>query len=211
MTAGRVLGSQGQAGRAGRSQRRGGTTVHSLQEPRSSWAGLCSPLVPVPTPPWWCTPALLSSCLLPALLLQNQCLSSPPSLETKPFASQYRSICKQGRGGRPGALRSPRSAFRVLFSKCSLSSHFPRSIFPAPLTLGLTLWSVFISRSRGQSDSVPVVSPDRTKDHTLPLALQVAPEFTHKNNKLLGSCRLSVLDPKINTRRKNHLHFPTHL
>lgn len=135
----------------------------------------------------------------------------PPSLETKPFASQYRSICKQGRGGRPGALRSPRSAFRVLFSKCSLSSHFPRSIFPAPLTLGLTLWSVFISRSRGQSDSVPVVSPDRTKDHTLPLALQVAPEFTHKNNKLLGSCRLSVLDPKINTRRKNHLHFPTHL
>ena len=72
----------------------------------------------------------------------------PPPVETKPFASQYRSICKQGKGGRPLALRSPRSAFRALFSKCSLSSYFPRSIFPAPLMLGLTLWFVLISRTR---------------------------------------------------------------
>lgn len=151
MTAGRVLGSQCQAGRDGRSQRRGGISVHSLQEPRSSWAGLCFLLVTVPTPPWWFTPALLSSCLLPALLFNNRInvsLLPPPPVETKPFASQYRSICKQGKGGRPLALRSPRSAFRALFSKCSLSSYFPRSIFPAPLMLGLTLWFVLISRTR---------------------------------------------------------------
>lgn len=49
---------------------------------------------------------------------------------------------------------------------------------------------------------MPVLSLDPTKDHILPLALQVAPDFTHKNNRLLGSCRLSMLDPKINTRRK---------
>ena len=47
----------------------------------------------------------------------------------------------------------------------------------------------------GKSDGVAVLSLDGKKDHTLPLALLVAPDFTHENNKLLGSCYLSTLDP----------------
>lgn len=88
------------------------------------------------------TPALLSSCLLPALLLQNQSLSSP-LIETKPFASQYQGICQQDGGGCPSALRSPGQPLddclanvQSLPTSLSLCS---RTLFPAPLKLGLTL------------------------------------------------------------------------
>ena len=150
MMAGRVLGSRGQAGRDGRSRQRGCARVGRPQERGAAGRPVLSVCL---SPPHSLAVYTCAALLMPvACLAFAESVSLLPSLRLSLCLPVSEHICQQGRGGRPSALRSPDWPLDY----CSANDHSlptslslcSRSIFPAPLMLGLTLSFVLISRVR---------------------------------------------------------------